>query len=214
MATAFFLTNTASTIDLGASHDEKKALLVRGAGLTVSTTNSAAGPIGTMGNPCTVSAGGNFLTWFTEKLNAVTIAGTITFRVWMAESNMSANVGAEMAVWRSNDAGAQLSLILAAEDGVEVPVTTRAVLSWTGTPTSTVINAGERLFIRVGGNDIGTQASGFNFTLGYAGVTASADGDSAITFTETITEQPPPGGASPKPVVAPSLAAIQRASRW
>jgi hypothetical protein len=212
--TDFFLTDTASPIDLGASTDEKKALLVRGSGLVVSTTNTLTGPIAEGGLPCLVSIGGNQLVWFTEPLNTVTISGLMTFNIWAAESNMSANAGIEVVAWRCDNSGALISTIIDSEKGTELPITTRATQNWTGTPTSTTLADGDRVKIKVAINDGGgTMASGFNVTMGYSAASSGVDGNTFVKFNETVTEQGAVEAISPRVVNAPSLASTQ-ASRW
>lgn len=186
MATTFYPTGPLSDIDPTAA-DDKVLSLSRGAGLAASTTNTVAGP--TAGVQVTVTAGGTAQEWYSNPLDAVTISGTITLNLWMAENNMSANVGAQVIIERCDGAGNVISTIVNTEKGTEVPVTTRAAQNWTATPTSTALSAGDRLRVRVLGNDVGTMASGFTFSFGYAGTSAAADGDSFVTFTEAITEQ-------------------------
>lgn len=117
----------------------------------------------------------------------VTISGTVTFNVWMAESNMAANVGAQVVIERINSQGAIVSTVVNHEKATELPVTTRAAQNWTATPTSTAFLKGDRIRVRVAGNDGGgTMASGYTFSFAQDGPTAGADGDSYVTFTETF----------------------------
>jgi len=100
---------------------------------------------------------------------------------------MTANVGPQVVIERIDSTGAVASTIANHESGVELALTTRAVNNWaTGTVTSTNMLKGDRIRIRVAGNDVGTMATGFTFDLGYAGTSAAADGDSYVTFTETF----------------------------
>jgi hypothetical protein len=118
----------------------------------------------------------------------VTISGTITPNFWMSESNMSANVGAQVIIDRCNSTGTFISTVLNSEKGTELPVTTRDAQNWAPTPTSTDFNDGDYIRVRIYGNDVGAgMASGHTFTLGFGGGSGSAD-DSYVTFTETITE--------------------------
>ena len=185
MATTIYLTNNASDIDLGAGLEELEARVsVRGAGLSsgVADTQTFAVVL-TRDTTSDIE-----VEWFTPPLDAVTISGTITFNVWMSENNMSANVDAQFQVFRFSG-GADTATIISNAKGTELPVTTRAAQNWTGSPTSTAIAAGDRLHIRILGGDTLAQASGFTFNGSWGATSGSVDGDSFITFTETITEQ-------------------------
>ena len=169
------------------SADEDDLLqLVRDTGFNSNNQNTVAGP--TSGIQ-TASGVPTNISWWTNPLDAVTISGTITFNIWMAENNMSANVGPQFILDRVDGAGAFISTIVNSERGVEVPVTTRAAQNWTASPTSTTLAAGDRIRCRVFANDVGTMASGFVWTWSSGGSSAGADGDSFVTFTETVTEQ-------------------------
>lgn len=117
----------------------------------------------------------------------VTISGTITFNLWMNESNMAANAGAQCIIERVDSQGAIVSTVVNSEKGTELPVTTSAAQNWTATPTSTAFLKGDRIRIRVAANDGGgTMASGYVVEHDYNGPTAAANGDSYVTFTETF----------------------------
>jgi len=147
--------------------------------------NTAAGP--TAGIQMQ-DGGTTNVSWWTKPLNSVTISGTVTLNLWMAESSMSANVGAQVIIDRVGGSGTFISTILNSEKGTELPVTTRAAQNWTGSPTSTTLSTGDRIRLRVLGNDIGTMASGHTFTLSGGAASGGVDGDSWIRFTETVTE--------------------------
>jgi hypothetical protein len=135
-----------------------------------------------------VDASGIPLHWVSPPIDQdITISGAITKNIWMAESSKSANVGAQVVIERIDSTGAVVSTIQNSEFGTEAPLTTRAAQNWaTGTVTSTAMKKGDRIRVRVAGNDIGTMASGFTFNASYGGTTAAADGDSYVTFTETF----------------------------
>lgn len=188
MATTFFLTNTAS--DITGALVELLASLTRGGSLATSTTNTVTGPVAPQGLILTDTAGGTGLAWYTNPLNAVTISGSITANLWMSESAIQANATAEGHVFRTDGTGAFIGSLWNLERGTEMG-TTRAAQNWSGTPTSTALNAGDRLAFAVYANDATavTMASGRTISFGYNGATGAADGDSFFTFTETITEQ-------------------------
>src|SRR4051812_15114008 len=76
-------------------------------------------------------------TWWYQ-VNAVTISGTITKNFWMAENNMSANVGAQVVIDRCDSAGTFISTVHNSEKGTELIVATPTAENWaTGTVTST-----------------------------------------------------------------------------
>ena len=170
-------------------------------GFLVSSANTVTGP--TAG----VQVGNAKHTWWYQ-VNAVTISGAITKNFWMSESNMSANVGAQCIIDRCDSAGTFVSTVENSEKGTELPVTTRAAQNWnTGTVTSTNFADGDYIRVRVYGNDIGTMATGFTFDLSAGGTTAAADGDSYVTFTETIVAYTPPVARVPKSTPYPQLLA-------
>lgn len=181
-----------STRDVGVGSQEFKA--------------TVAGP--TPGEQVTSSGTGVPISWWSNPLNAVTIAGTVTLNVWMAESDMTANVGAQIIIDRVDGSGAFISTILNTEKGTEIPLTTRAAQNWTAAPTSTALVAGDRLRVRVLGNDVGTMASGSSFNSQTGAASAGVDGDSFVTFTETITEAPTNRGIAPRVI----RQAVNRAS--
>lgn len=185
-----YLRDAASDIDPGAEL-EKLASPTRGAAAVSKVTNTAAGP--TAGVQVTNGAGGTAIAWLSAPLDAVTIAGTVTFNVRMAESAAQANTGAQVKIERCNGAGVVQSTIVNSEQGTEL-TTSESARNWTATPTSTALSAGDRIKITVLGNDAGgNMGSGRTFTLWYDGPTAGASGDSYVTFTESLSEQT--GGA-------------------
>jgi len=196
MATTFYLGDDLGGADgdttppgnLSSDSDLLLGLGVKGTGVDTSSTDTVTGP--TSGVQCKIRASQTSpISWWSNTLTGVTISGTITFNIWGAENSMSANSGLQVIIDRCDGAGAFISQIINSEQGVELPLTTRAVQNWTGSPTSTTLSTGDRLRVRVYGNDAGgTMASGFRTIISFAGTTDAADGDSFISFTETITE--------------------------
>lgn len=201
MATQFFLANP-DTFDHdppgNLSTDADQLLQLDRTGFGGEIRRGAA----TVAGPTAgVQIGSTKVSYWTNPLAAVTISGTMTMNLWMDENNMSANVGAQVIVERCDGTGAFISTILNSEKGIELPVTTPTAQNWTATPTSTTLADGDRIRLRVYGNDVGTMASGFTFELSAGAPTAAALGDSWIQFTETITES-----TGAPPAVIPSLA--------
>jgi hypothetical protein len=194
MATTIYLTNSASDIDPGGAGEEalEARVEVRGAGLSTGTTDTIASGSNIV---CTRNTTSDIeLAWYTRPLDAVTIASfsTVTQNLWMAESNMSANVQASCFLDHVDGAGTVIAALLtgATPFGVELPVTTRAAQNWgANTGTAGTLSTGDRLRIRAVGTNTGTMAAGHTFSIGFAGVTASADGDTWLQFTQTIVEQ-------------------------
>lgn len=182
-----YLTDTAAAVNPG-SEDERLADLARGAGLATGVTDTVLGP--TAGVQVTRTAGGTALTWISGGIAAAfTLAGPITVNVWMSESNGLANVGAQVKIERADSAGVVLSTVANSEEATtELAVGTRALVSWSVVPTSTNFAAGERIKITVLGNDgpAIVMAAAFTFDLGFAGVTAAADGDSWVRFADAF----------------------------
>lgn len=157
----------------------------RGGGVVTATTNTVLGPT----SGIETNDGTNAMQWISPPIDAaVTISGTVTFNLWMGESATTANVGAQCVVERIDNTGAIASTVTNSEKAIELPKTSAiAAQNWTATPTSTAFSKGDRIRIRVAGNDGGgTMASGATFALDYAGTGAAADGDSYVTFNETF----------------------------
>jgi hypothetical protein len=198
MATQLFLTWTGG--DLGLSSDYDTLMLTSreplGHAGTIQT-NTVAGP--TAGVQCNgFTNPGTGLVSFWYRVNAVTISGAITKNMWMNESNMSANVGAQTIIDRCDGIGAFISTVENSEKGTELIVTTLTAENWaTGTVTSTTFANGDYIRVRVLGNDVGTMASGFTFGFDYGAASAGGAGDSYVTFTETITAYTPAAAGVP-----------------
>lgn len=155
-------------------------------GIATSVTSTVTGP--TSGVQVTDTAGGTALKWISPPLAApVTIASTVTLSGWAKESATTANAGLQVTLHRYTTS--EQSSFLNTEHGTELG-TTIAQRSWTAAPTSTNFLRGDRIVVKWWINDAGgTQASGATATLDYNGPTASADGDTLVTFTENLSFQ-------------------------
>lgn len=138
------------------------------------------------------------LDWLSDPLSAdFTISGTVTLNIWSSESSMNANVAINVQIDRINGNDGVVTSVLTTARVTEVAITTRAANNFTATPTSTNFLRGDRIRIRVFGDDAGTMGSGFTFDMSYNGTTAAADGDSYVTFTENLTfESTEPAGTT------------------
>ena len=140
----------------------------------------------------TASAAPGLSWWY--RVNAVTISGAITKNLWGQESAMTANAGLQTIIDRCDGTGTFVSTVENSEFGTEMKAGAYAVNNWaTGTVTSTAFADGDYIRVRVYFNDAGgTMASGAFVYVAWRGPTAGAEGDSYVTFTETITEYVPP----------------------
>lgn len=195
MATTLFFQNTASSMHRGTNSAKLNGVATgwrcqalttaRGSVATSAVENTVSGA--TNGVEVAASAGVEPFEWISPPLGEdVTISGTVTFNLWMAESDMAANIDAQCVIERLDHLGAIISTVTNSEKNTELPVTTAAAQNWTATPTSTAFNKGDRIRIRVAANDQTTMVTGHTFTFRYHGPTAAADGDSYVTFTETF----------------------------
>ena len=134
--------------------------------------------------------------WISPPVAAdVTISGTVTGNVWAAETNMSANVAINFVLDVIRATDNSIVQIVKSANVTEVAVTTRAVNNFTATPGAGVtVNKGDRLRVRIFGDDAGTMAAGFLFHIGLGGPTAAADGDSWVQVNETVTFLTAPSG--------------------
>jgi hypothetical protein len=130
------------------------------------------------------------LEWITAPIDQeVTIAGTITFNLWMGENATANNAGAQCVIQRLDSTGAIQETVANSEKGTELPKTSSiAAQNWTVDATDTQFHKGDRIRIRVAANDAGgtMAADATGFTLDVDGQTGAADGDSFVTFTETF----------------------------
>jgi hypothetical protein len=116
----------------------------------------------------------------------VTIIGTVSFDVYAHESSMNANATVRVALYRVDEQGG-LTLIVDSSFGTELG-TSKALKSWTASPTSTAMKRGDRFAALVLWDDAGaiTMGNGFTCTFTFGGENADAS-DSRISFTETPT---------------------------
>lgn len=197
MATKLFLRDSASDVTVG-SGTKKGLLLQQGSAKVASdATATVNGP--TAGVQVQKSAAN--LVWFSNPLQAVTISGNITFNLWGLESAIQANTGFDVLVERCDSSGNVISTILRSERGTELG-TSASANNWSAAPTSTTLSLGDRIKVTVFGNDAGgTMASSRTFTLDY-GAGTGVDGDSYVSFTETIAEGATMAQAAPSDAAA------------
>jgi hypothetical protein len=163
-------------------------------------------PSATTGHILTKTAGGTKTIWISAPLSAgVTISGTITPNLWGLESATACNCGARYEVlrWSVATGGIVSSLGISTDNGVTEWVTSAAVRTApTLAPTSTAFVAGDRIVIAIyndDGNGV-TEASGRTWTLDYDAATG-VDGDTYLSFTETISFAADSNNARPRATV-------------
>jgi hypothetical protein len=127
--------------------------------------------------------------WMSNPLTSgATISGTVTFNIWANESATQANACITAELVRLNAAGVVQSIIATGVRQAEL-TTSSAAKNWTRTPTSTTVNAGERIGLRVyidDGTGV-TMATARTVTITVNGASAAANGDSYVTVTENLT---------------------------
>lgn len=213
MATDLFLVTPTSDVTDDASFVERTATIgTRGTGSTFLGTNTVAGP--TAGLQVTNGQGSLPVYWYSPRLNAVTISGTVTLNIWGFESSMNANAGYHVRLDRVSSTGVFISTILDSDRAVEM-ATAVSVHNWTVTPTSTTLASGDRLRITVFLDDAGgNMASGFQVQTHFNGTSAGATGDTYVRVTETLSAYTPPpllasaGGSSTSSGTAAAVAVV------
>jgi hypothetical protein len=184
--------NTAKLNGVASGWQPIALVTTRGAGTTNPQAGTVAGPTSGLEIASTAA-----LEWITDPLDAdVTISGAVTGNIWASENNMGANVAINFVVDVIDSATGTITEIVKSARTTEVAVTTRAVNNFTATPASGVAcKRGDRLRVRIFGDDAGTMASGFTFNIGVGGATGGADGDTYVSFTETFSFEAAPSGS-------------------
>jgi hypothetical protein len=182
MATKLFLRETTENA-IGSYRD---MVTTAGSSVTTGVVNTTAS--GTQ-IQWTKTAGGSVLEWISGRVpsGGFTLSGTMTFSLWCAESNMSANIGARARVFKRTSGGSESEVGGGPyDDGVELTVTTQTEMTWTGTPTSTGFSENDRIIVRYYITNVGTMASGHTGTMNYDAADA-ATGDSFFQINENVT---------------------------
>src|SRR5512143_153649 len=126
--------------------------------------------------------------WVSPPLDRdVTIASTITFNLWMRESNMAANIGAGCYVARIGPDGTLSAAIANSEKGTEMAYGaegSQTAQNWTVDATDLACHRGDRLLLVPFFNHVGTEGGSYTGYFYYDGSAAGFSGDSYVTFTE------------------------------
>jgi hypothetical protein len=185
-------TNDANLIGTNVAWTTKALGTARGGGVEASSnTATVTGPT----NGVEILFGSRVV-WYSDPLDAdVTISGSITWNIWASENNMSANVAINGRLEVIDGATGVITLIDQTARVTEVAVTTRAANNFAETPAAGVAcKRGDRLRVRIFGDDAGTMASTFTFNSSWNGSSAAADGDTYLTLTEDLIFASEPAG--------------------
>jgi hypothetical protein len=163
----------------------------RGATATSVSTSTVAGT--TLG----VEVGAANYVWYSPPLDAdVTISGSVTWNLRMAESDMNANCAGNGRLEVIDGATGAITLIDQTARTTEMAITTETAINFAETPAAGIAcKRGDRLRVRVFADDAGTMGASFLFTLWFDGPTAAASGDSYLTLTENLTFVSEPAGS-------------------
>lgn len=157
----------------------------------------------------TDTGGGQVLEWISPPLAAgftLATTDTMTFNIWARESNMNANIGGRVRVyrWRRYQDSAIAELNNGPwSDGVEFG-TSDAAMNWTGNvSTNVVFDEDDRLLVRYYITNVGTMGGSQTGTLSYDGPTGGADGDSYFQLNNNVTfkSEVLPGLVWPLPLI-------------
>ncbi len=193
-------TNSAKLDGAASGWQPLRLSTARGSGSTfASNTATVTGPTNGVEIVGTASVPNE---WLSPPVSAdVTISGTITANIWAHESAMTANVAINVVIdIIRSDASNTIVQIVKSTNVVELGTSSAAVNFTTGMTsgsyTAQTLNRGDRLRIRVFGDDstAATMASGATFTIQWRGSTAGAGGDSYVTFTENFSFESAPSG--------------------
>lgn len=221
-----FLTNIdmSSVVTSGAETTRHKLAGSAGAASTARNKNETAAPANPLKITDSAVAGtdGASIAWYSEQLQAVTIAGQIVASLWCREAATTNNTAPCVGVYRCDQFGAELATIVdpAVNQGGGEMATTAGGASDVVTITAanvldTAIAAGERLkvalFIDNAADQGGTGTMGTGNAQYWVNGPTGAAGQAQIAFTETILSLIAVGAAR-QPYV--SRRAAHRAAAW
>lgn len=172
----------------------KNADLLLGPGNTTAVTNTAASGTDIQ---VTKTGGGTALAWITPPFQAaVTLSSTLTCNIYAGESASAANSALRCRLFKYSG-GSEGAAIVTANMTTELSTSTTTVRNWTGTVSSTVFAAGDRLVIKLflencatSSCPTGTMGGSATVTVGYDGTTDGSNAASWIQTTQTISFAP------------------------
>lgn len=116
-----------------------------------------------------------------------TLSGSVSVRIRARESNIAANCGGRIRLYKRTSGGTLTELTGSPwNDGVEF-TTSDAAYDWSFTPTSMSFAEDDRLVIRLYITNVGTMGGSRTCTLTYDGASGGAAGDTFVTITENVT---------------------------
>jgi hypothetical protein len=191
MATVLYLRDKAENA-LGANYLDLEITAGSGAASTTSVATTAGGTEHQFG-------GGSNLIWVTPKLAAGFTLTTGSVSIWLHESNMAANIGGRVRVFKRTAAGVESELGGGPFNfGTEMNVTTAREDVWTTNVTDTAFAEDDRIMLKVYITNVGTMASGHTGVISW-NASAGATGDSFFSINEDVTFK---GWAGPTPITA------------
>lgn len=128
--------------------------------------------------------------WYSPPLEAATISGAITIALRFWESANSANVRPRVRIEHCDHDGNVIGTIVDKTHASEASTTSEASMTISATAvevTDTTLAAGDRLRVTVFAANNGTMGGGQTFSFSFNG-TSGGNGDSSITFTESLVE--------------------------
>lgn len=204
MATTLYLRSTGANFGTG-NNDANLQGTATAWAIPFALDTTAGAVQSTAGNTSTVAGttpgvecgGAPPKVWYSPPLDAdVTISGSITWNIWAAESNMSANVAINGILEVVDGATGAITEIDRTARTTELPVTTPTAQNFSETPAAGVAcKRGDRLRVRVFGDDAGTMASGFTFNVWFNS-TVGDTADTWLQLTENLTFVSEPAGTT------------------
>lgn len=180
-----------------ASYWRQRGLRVaRGASATSLLGDAVAGPTDGV-EAGFISGSGAPVEWFSLPFAAdTTISGTITLNLRASESSSTVNAAINAIIERMGPTGSVISTIAQTSRTTELG-TSESANNFTVSPTSTTLQKGDRLRVRVYVDDSvdgNMAASSGSIAFYYDGPTGAASGDSYLTFTEDFSFASDPAG--------------------
>lgn len=203
---SLFLTNTVVTDATSAAETTRhRAAPSAGGAATIRNKNTVAGPTAALKVTDSAVEGtdGASIAWYSDPLQAVTIAGQIVCNLWDRENANANNVAPAVGIYRASAVGAELATIVnpATNNAAGEMAPTAGGVSDVVTITAanvadTAISAGERIKIALFIDDAADHGGTLSMATGGRGVfwvngTTGSQGQSEIVFTETLITQNP-----------------------
>jgi hypothetical protein len=178
---------TPSVSSVSTASDDRAPWTSRGAGVTSSVTNTAAGPTSPI--QATASAGGTVVDWFTQPLTAFTLSGPIlvNLRSLVSASFSNVNFGVEIA--RVAGDGTSPTVFGANSDTLQ-STNAEVARQFFVSGQDLAISNGQRLRIRVyiDDDEVSSMVTARTATFRYGSTSGGASGDSYLIFNNTLTE--------------------------